>query len=157
MFYPRNRRSRSNGSSHCRHWLLHLLMPYPKTTPHMTKNFDQNNFWSITVATKPRHYHWRRNLPLLVSSWHTFRGHFDFAGNDQVIIFAAHMSRHIFFMFFSFFFRRMLQPFQVENTNLICDEFDWGPGSYQQCADGEGIVSLKPYASFPILLTVSGL
>ena len=67
------------------------------------------------------------------------------------------MSRHIFFMFFSFFFRRMLHPFQVENTNLICDEFDWGQGSYHQCADGEGIVSLKPYASFPILLTVSGL
>ena len=74
-----------------------------------------------------------------------------------MIIFAAHMSRHFFFMFFSFFFLRMLQPFQVENTNLICDEFDWGQGSYQKYAEGEGIVSLKPYASFPILLTVSGL
>jgi len=47
-------------------------------------------------------------------------------------------------MFSSFFFLRMLQPFQVENTNLI-----WGTGELQQYADGEGIVSLKPYASFP--------
>ena len=67
----------------------------------MTKNFVQNNFWSITVylTTKPQHYHWRIKLSLLVSSGQHFAGILTLPGINQVIIFAAHMRRQFFFMF----------------------------------------------------------
>lgn len=52
------------------------------------------------------------------------RGFWPLPEVGQVIIFPVHMRRHFFFMFSSFFFLRMLQSFQVENTNLICYEFD---------------------------------
>ena len=59
------RRSRLNGCV----WLtVPGCIIYIFYTTHITKNFDQNNFRSLTVATKPaQHYHWQKDLPFLLS------------------------------------------------------------------------------------------
>ena len=38
------------------------------------KNFDQNNFRPLTVATKPQPNHWQKKLPFLLSCWQHFAG-----------------------------------------------------------------------------------
>ena len=66
------RRSRLNGSSQSVCLTVQGCIIYETT--HIAKNFDQNNFRSLTVATKPQHYHRQKKLPFLLSCWQHFAG-----------------------------------------------------------------------------------
>ena len=72
------RRSRINASSQCVCLTVRGCIIYQTTIS--LKNFDQNNFRSLTVATKPLPL--TKKLPFVLSSW-MFRG--DFASKPMTL------------------------------------------------------------------------